>query len=131
MIAHEKVIREITRRDPRYGRECYYFVSDALEFTARELGKDLSDESEQLRHVTGKELLEGIRALAKHRFGLLAAMVFGQWGVRSTEDFGRVVFNMVEAELMRKQESDSLDDFKDGFDFTEAFEGELDLEIVD
>lgn len=137
MIQGEEVIREICREDHRYTRECYRFVRYALEFTMqrdqerreamRAQGLTVSNNP----HVTGKDLLRGIRDLSRERFGPLAPVVFRQWGVQSTEDFGRVVFNMVEAELMSKQETDTLDDFKDGFDFETAFEVEPDLKILD
>ena len=75
-------------------------------------------------HISGRELLEGIRALAAKQFGYMAKSVFETWGVKSTEDFGRIVFHLVDAEMMRKTEDDSLDDFRDGFDFGTAFEAD-------
>lgn len=135
MIEHEDSIRDILQKDDRYTRECYYFVGDALAYTVHKLSdrEQTPEEGSEpvVRHVSGQDLLEGIRELAWERFGPLASVVFRQWGLQSTEDFGCVVFNLVDADLMSKQASDTLDDFKGGFDFEEAFAGELDLEIED
>jgi len=109
-----KVVEEIVAKDPRYKVEAYEFVMSALNYTQRKLDKR--------RHVTGQELLEGIREYGLERFGLMARTVFHNWGIRKTEDFGNVVFNMVDAGLMSKTEKDSIDDFKDGYDFEEAFD---------
>ena len=138
MTDQDKTIQQIARKDPRYARECYHFVGEALAYTIqnfreqrRDAGNDVDEEASEEHHVTGQDLLNGIRELAAERFGPLAPVVFRQWGVRETLDFGRVVFNLIDVELMSKQETDSLDDFADGFDFDEAFTGELDVEIQD
>jgi uncharacterized repeat protein (TIGR04138 family) len=107
-------IQEIASEKGRYRPEAYQFVLDALERTLSGLG--------ERRHVTGEELLGGIRALAQERFGLLAKDVLNAWGLRETLDFGHVVFHMVEADLLRKTEEDSLSDFADRFDFQRVFE---------
>ena len=104
-------LREIVRKDRRYARESYRFVQRALEH-AFELRK-------KREHVTGQELLEAIKGLAKKEFGLLAPTVFRTWGVNSTLDFGHIVFNLVVGDQMKKRPEDSLDDFREGFDFAE------------
>lgn len=116
----ELKLREIRCRDPRYRPEAYLFVLEALKHTVRRLGREQKAETE--RHVSGRDLLEGIRLLALQEFGPLGRVVFEHWGVRATEDFGEIVFLLVEAELLRKTSRDSKDDFKDGFDFEETFE---------
>ena len=73
------------------------------------------------RHVSGKELLEGIKKLARERFGLMARTVLDSWGVRTTEDFGNIVFNLVNAELLSRTEEDTIEEFSDVYDFDEAF----------
>ncbi len=73
------------------------------------------------KHVTGKQLLEGIKELALKRFGALAKMVFEHWGVRETIDFGNIVFNMVEEGILSKTEEDSIEDFRNVYDFEEVF----------
>ncbi|MCZ6766522.1 MAG: hypothetical protein O7D32_06285 [bacterium] len=74
------------------------------------------------RHVSGQELCWGLRDLAIKRWGLLARTVLTKWKVRHTEDFGKIVFALIEQGQLRKQLGDTLDDFKDVFDFNEAFD---------
>ena len=108
-------LRKILRKDTRYARERYHFVQEALEH-ALQHAFELAGEK---RHVSGQELLEAARNLARQNFGLLAPTVFRTWGVNSGLDFGHIVFNLVDAKLMKKQPGDSLDDFRNGFDFDE------------
>jgi uncharacterized repeat protein (TIGR04138 family) len=117
MVDFFRKIEEITERDNRYHPDAYSFTMDALSFTQRKLKK--------LRHVSGQELLDGIREYGLQQFGLMTRTVFEHWGVRKTEDFGEIVFNMVEVGLMGKTDSDSLDDFKDVYDFQEVFDGKI------
>jgi uncharacterized repeat protein (TIGR04138 family) len=74
------------------------------------------------RHVSGRELCWGLRDYAIQRWGLLARMVLESWHVRSTIDFGRIVFGFIAFEMMRKQPHDSVEDFKEVYSFEEAFE---------
>lgn len=117
--AFEQVLETILARDPRYHREAYLFVREALDYTqklvARRTGKN------ELRHVTGQELLEGLRQYALEQYGPLALMVLEEWGVRRCEDFGEIVFNMIEAHLLAKTDTDCREDFSGGYDFYEAF----------
>ena len=132
MFESDEIIRGIVRKDSRFARECYLFVQDALSVAEHNRSPRPGEPAaEEGRHVTGRDLLKAIQEIARDRFGLLAPVVFRQWGIHATEDFGRVVFNMVDAELMRKQETDTIDDFKDGFDIETAFEEDLDLKIMD
>ena len=78
------------------------------------------------RHVSGQELCLGLRSLAVEKYGLLARTVLRGWGVRTTEDFGKIVYAMVEAGLLRTSENDSLEDFRGVYDFEEAFDGPTD-----
>lgn len=109
-----EAIRRIIRTDERYRMEIYLFVQDAFAHALARLG--------QRRGLTGEELLEGFRRLALERYGPTARLVFEHWGVRTTEDVGHVVMNMVAAGLLRKSDQDTIDDFKDVFDFKEEFE---------
>jgi uncharacterized repeat protein (TIGR04138 family) len=74
-----------------------------------------------IRHITGQELLDGIRQFALQQFGPMAVTVFEEWGVKNCRDFGDIVFNMVEISLLAKTDKDSRDDFQNGYDFTDAF----------
>jgi uncharacterized repeat protein (TIGR04138 family) len=118
-MAAEKTetILRIVRRDGRYSPQAYYFIFDALDFTLNRMKK--------MRHVTGKELLEGIRQYATEHFGFLARTVLDEWGVRATEDFGNIVFNLVEAGLLSRTDNDTREDFRDVYRFDEAFEREF------
>ena len=115
----EEKIQSVRRRDRRFSRNAYYFVLDALDFTMSHLGREQMTGEE--RHVGGKELLSGIKEYAAEQFGPMAALVFERWGVRGPGDFGEIVFNLIDAELLSRRPSDSRLDFVDGIDFRETF----------
>ena len=117
-ISFEEVLALILARDPRYTRDAYFFVKDALDYTQKLVNKNTVG---RVRHVTGQELLGGIRDFALVQFGPMTVTVFEEWGVRSCTDFGEIVFNMVEAALLAKTDNDTREDFKSGYDFHEAF----------
>jgi uncharacterized repeat protein (TIGR04138 family) len=110
----EDEIDQLVDRDPSYRREAYLFALDGLEFTVHRLGR--------AGHVTGRELLYGLRDLALERFGPMAATVFEHWGVRTTDDFGRIVFALVEVHRLSRRDEDTLEEFHDVFDFAAEFE---------
>ena len=107
-------VETIAWRDGRYRKEAYLFVYKALDYTLKEL--------KARRHVTGKELLQGISAYGLEQYGPMTKTVFKYWGVRKTEDFGNIVFNLVEAGMMGKTDEDSIEDFRDMYDFDEEFD---------
>jgi uncharacterized repeat protein (TIGR04138 family) len=115
----EDRIQDVRRRDRRFSRNAYYFVLDALDFTMSRLGKDQLTGEE--RHVGGRELLLFIQDFAADQFGPMAPLVFEQWGIRASEDFGEIVFNLIDAELLSRRPTDSRLDFVDGFDFHSTF----------
>jgi len=115
----DPILDAIIETDPRFRRDAYHFVRDALDHTQKNL---LKSQKSPPRHVTGQELLEGIRQFALDQFGPMTLVVFDEWGVRRCEDFGDMVFNMVGANLLGKTDKDSHEDFKGGYDFREAFE---------
>ena len=117
-IVFEEVLEKMLAQDARYHRDAYFFVKDALDHTQKQVIK--SSQSKQ-RHVTGQGLLAGIREYALGEFGPMAITVLAEWGVRSCVDFGEIVFHMVESNLLQKTDTDSREDFKDGYDFDEAF----------
>lgn len=112
-------------RAGRFPPEAFCFVQEGLRHTVERLHGEHEDEPEGSRHVSGQELCLGLRDFAIRQYGLLARTVLESWGIRRTEDFGRIVFAMVEAELMKKTDDDSLDDFQEVFEFDEAFSNEL------
>jgi uncharacterized repeat protein (TIGR04138 family) len=108
-------------RRHQYPRSAYKFVFDALHQTQRRIHAQQANDEEET-HISGSELLEGIRQLALKQFGLMACTVFHQWGIESTEDFGRLVFELIERGEMKKNESDSLSDFCGLYSFEEEFD---------
>ena len=112
-------MREIARRDGRYSPEAFRFLVESLTHAIRLAGKDEAEGAD--RHVTGGELLNGMRVHALELFGPLAAQVWRSWGVRSTLDWGHMVFRLVDEEKLSRNDEDTIEDFADGFDFDEAF----------
>jgi uncharacterized repeat protein (TIGR04138 family) len=117
-LTFENTLGLVLERDPRYSRDAYLFVKDALDYTQKIV---LKENKGEMRHVTGQELLGGIRAYALTQFGPMTKMVLEEWGVRCCEDFGEIVFNMVDIGLLGKTEKDSREDFRGGYDFDDAF----------
>ena len=123
----EEQIQEVRTKDPRYRREAYFFLLEALDYTIDSLGRyDLDGEE---RHVGPREYLEGIREYAILRFGPLAGLVLRKWGVRSTADIGEIVFNMVECGLLHSRPQDRKEDFREAYDFDRAFSLEASVRI--
>ncbi|HEY3932964.1 MAG TPA: Minf_1886 family protein [Verrucomicrobiae bacterium] len=117
-VNFDEAVEKILAKDSRFSREAYAFVREALDFTQKLIGKESRG---TIRHITGQELLDGIRQFALQQFGPMAVTVFEEWGVKNCRDFGDIVFNMVEISLLAKTENDTRDDFQNGYDFTEAF----------
>ena len=117
-INFDEAVEQILAKDPRFARDAYLFVREALDFTQKLIGRENRG---GIRHITGQELLDGIRQFALQQFGPMTVTVFEEWGVRSCRDFGDIVFNMVEISLLAKTDNDSRDDFQNGYDFTDAF----------
>ena len=109
-----KKIEVVMKKHRRYKFEAYSFVMAGLHHTVSKLDKP--------RHITGEELLQGIREYALEQFGPLARTVLNYWGIYQTIDFGQIVFALVEVGILRKQPDDKLEHFKDIYDFAEAFE---------
>ena len=109
--------RKIHSQDSRYEPEAYVFVQQALHFTKEHIKKADSKDP----HITGQELVEGIRRFALQEFGPMAITVFKTWGINKTEDIGEMVFNLIEAGLCNKKDEDKKEDFSKGYDFFESF----------
>jgi len=114
----ESALAQILVEDPRYPAEAYAFLREIMEFTSRTLKKPSHGPS---RHITGQELLDGMRRYALQEFGPLARTVLAAMGITRTEDLGELVFNLVDHGFLGKTEEDSKADFACGYDFTEAF----------
>jgi len=113
----------------RYHREAYDFVIQSLRVAQELLGRMVAAHADdESAHISGQELLEGIRVLALKQFGMMAPAVFGHWGVHSTDDFGRIVFDLVEREEFRRTERDQMSDFTDVYSFDEVFQREYEVD---
>jgi len=119
----------VLARDPRYPIQAYAFVLEALEFTKKEKDekrraegrvRPRSKRAPHSRHVSGRELCEGARRLALNHYGLMSMTVLALWGIRSTSDFGEIVYNLIASGDLEKTSSDSRTDFDNVFDFEAA-----------
>jgi uncharacterized repeat protein (TIGR04138 family) len=117
-MSFDEAVEKVVARDTLHGRESYYFLREALDFTQKNLGKDNQG---RFRHVSVKELLEGIREFALAEYGPMAITVFEEWGIRSGRDFGEIVFNLIDIGFLLKTEHDSRASFEDCYDFYSAF----------
>ena len=109
----DDVMARIRARGGAYNERAYLFVLATIEY--------LQSRLEVRRHVTGAELAWACRDFAREQFGLLAPHVLGHWGVTRTEDFGRMVFTLVEAGLLVTQPGDHEADFEAVYRFADAF----------
>lgn len=132
MSIRRNQLAEVVRRDPRYAFEAYEFLFDALEHTQEMLGRAPREGTASPGpecHVSGPELLNGVRDLALREFGLMARTVFRMWGINRTADFGEIVFNLVEGKLMSKTDEDSRTDFCDIYDLDKALTEDYRIEL--
>lgn len=117
-VNFDEVVTQILEKDARYQRDAYVFLREGLDFTQKLISKENRGAT---RHVTGQELIDGLRQYALQEFGPMAKTVLEEWGITQCRDFGTIVFNMVEIGLLAKTDKDSHDDFQTGYDFTDAF----------
>ena len=117
-VDFKEVVKIICAKDGRYPSEAYAFVREALDFTTKMFNRPAEN---QKKHVTGPELLDGIRDYAIQEFGPMTSTVFKTWNIGRTEDFGEIVFNLVESGLLGKTDTDKREDFANGYDFTNTF----------
>lgn len=115
-----EVVQLIRRDDPRYEVGAYHFIRQALDYTLKKVRE--ADGARSNRHVSGVELSEGIRDFALDQYGPMTLTLLNEWGIERTQDFGEIVFNLVDYEVFGKTEDDRKEDFVDVFDFSEAFE---------
>lgn len=115
----QESLDRVIENDPRYGREAYGFLREALEFTQKRRRK--SRAAAGASHVSATELLDGFREYALQQFGPMGVTVLEYWGICSTGDVGRMVFNLIEAGIFGRADDDRIEDFENGFSFEEAF----------
>lgn len=107
----EQKIEELVRRDPRYRRDAYPFVANAVTFTVGRLPKH--------RHVSALELLHGVRDYAQKEFGVLAQQVLDEWGIHEAADVGCIVYSLIGAGLLSASKDDSPEEFEIDFPLIE------------
>ena len=115
------IVASICQEDARFNRKAYDFVRLGLDHTVKELKKRANEREERSRHVSGRELLEGLRVFALDQFGPMAKTVLNSWGVKRCRDFGDIVFNLIEYKVFSKTEADRPEDFDALYDFDDAF----------
>jgi uncharacterized repeat protein (TIGR04138 family) len=149
---------QLLTHDQRYTLEAYLFVLEALSFAQESMGLGQEPALEELeslrsgeaepapkprsrggkgrrrqteRHVSGQQLCEAARLYGLQQYGYLAPKVLSTWGIRTTADFGEIVFNMIDIGQMRKTRSDRREDFHDVYEFGEAFARDLSFVVPD
>jgi uncharacterized repeat protein (TIGR04138 family) len=122
----------IRRRGKLFPEGAYQFVRDGLSHTVQKVqtaagGSGLTEGRRPGKHVTGQELCLGLRDLAIRRYGFLAGMVLTRWNLRKTEDFGVIVYSLIDQGEMKTNPDDRFEDFQGVYEFDEAFAGEASL----
>lgn len=110
----EIIVEDICGKDPRYKGDAYAFVMEALAYTQKKFKRH--------KHVNGEEMLKGMRELLLKKFGPMTMTVLAHWGIKKTEDFGNIIFNLVENRVLSKTEDDKIEEFRNGYDFGEVFD---------
>ncbi len=116
-----EVVELIVKEDPRYGRKAYTFIRHGLDQTVKELRKKDTERAQRSQHVSGAELLNGLRLYALDQYGPMTKTVLNSWGITRCSHFGDLVFNLIEYEVFSKTENDRREDFSDIYTFDDAF----------
>jgi uncharacterized repeat protein (TIGR04138 family) len=121
-------LQEVVQHLDRYPIEAFHFIQQGLGHTVEKIHGGLTDPRAN-RHVSGQDLCEGLREFALLKWGMMARTVLRYWNINSTMDFGRIVFAMIDFELMQRTEHDTIDDFRDVYDFKAAFESDYRISL--
>ena len=116
----KKELEQISKEDGRYSHQAAKFVYEGLSYTVKNV-------VEEPGHVSGSTLCEGLRQLAIEKWGLLTLLVLNTWGVRTTRDFGEIVYLMIEHQWMSAQPNDTIDDFNEVYDFKTVFKDQFEF----
>ena len=111
-------IEKVLLEDGRYPLAAYTFLNEGLRRAARKRHGELTGHSQ---HVTGEEICLALRDMAVSRWGALAATVLGGWHIHATIDFGQMVYLLIDHDVWGRTPDDSIEDFRDVYDFNEAF----------
>lgn len=117
----DKTLLDVVEELGLYPIEAFAFVNEGLAFTAVRIHGERKSKDQDM-HVTGRQLSEGLRDYATLKYGMLAGTVLRRWGINATFDFGRIVYAMIDAGIMSRNESDSIEDFRNVYDFRAAFD---------
>ena len=117
----QEILDKIIEIDDRFPRRAYLFVMEAVSYTMEKLPIR--------RHITGRELTISIKDFAIERFGISVSLVFEEWNIKRTRDFGEIVFNLVNNGLLRKTPDDAIEDFDEVYDFKAVFETEIEIDL--
>lgn len=117
-INFAETVEQICEKDLRFSSDAYHFVQEGLNYTLKSLKRGGQHAH---RHVSGQELLHGLREFALKEYGPMSKAVLNEWGIKTTDDIGQIVFNLVNASVLGKNETDSPNDFKNVFTFDDAF----------
>ena len=123
-----KPVKDVIAEDGRYSSEAYAFLHSGLAKAVKDRNVP-GDAPPAAKHVSGQDLCLALRDLAVEQWGQLAQTVLAKWNIHETIDFGHMVYLLIEAGYMKKTADDSLDDFRDVYDFTEAFGSDDDFEM--
>jgi uncharacterized repeat protein (TIGR04138 family) len=116
-----EIVGLICKEDARFDRKAYSFIREGLDYAVKDLKKREAERSRQSLHVSGVELLVGIRAFALEQYGPLAITVLNSWGITRCMDFGDLVFNLIDYNVFSRTESDRREDFSEIYTFEDAF----------
>lgn len=119
--AAEKSVQQVADELGLYPVEAFDFVQRGFSHAHRKVHGSPKG-PHVVQHITGQDVCGGLRELALSQWGLLAPTVLRRWNVTSTLDFGRIIFAMVNNGLMSTSEQDSIEDFRNVYDFRTAFE---------
>ncbi len=116
-----EIVSLICKEDSRYDKKAYSFLREGLDYAVKEMKKRDAERSKQSLHISGAELLNGLRVYALDQFGPLAITVLNSWGVHRCGDMGEIVFNLIEYNVFSKTENDRREDFGEIYTFEDAF----------
>jgi len=116
----KKNLEQIAKEDDRFSPPAIRFVYEALGYTAKNI-------TTERKHVSGQALCEGLKELAIEKWGRLAILVLNTWGIRTTRDFGEIVYLMIRHQWMSAQPTDSIDDFNDVYNFKTVFKDQFEF----
>src|ERR1700712_3991066 len=126
---HRPAKQRIPKELGAYPSEAYDFVQRGLSYTVEKIHAELTDPKAS-RHVSGQQLADGLRDYALLQWGLLARTVLKAWGIHSTLDFGKIVFSLIDAQQMQKTDEDTIEDFRDVYDFQTVFEAGYRMQLT-